>query len=119
MKLPAILSTVAAGLCLVLSVWLFSANHANQSLQLELQAKQQDLQTQQQQVQLQQQQFQAQQQKITQANQISQQVGPAVFRDLGSLALQNKNENIKKFLAKYGVTFKESEGTPNPPPAKP
>lgn len=116
MKPAAILSTASAALCLVLSAWLFVANSANQSLQGELQAKQEDLQTQQQQVQLQQQQHQAQQQTINDGTQLAQQVGPAVLRDLASVALQNKNENIRKLLAKYGVTVKEPE-TPLPAPS--
>ncbi len=125
MKLPALISLSSAALCLLLSVWLFFANNANQSLQGELQAKQEDLQTQQQQVQLQQQQYQAQQQTINDASQLAQQVGPSVLRDLGSVAVQNKNENIRKLLAKYGVTVKDPETTPAPAstaptaPAKP
>ena len=109
MKPALIVSSFSAALCLVLSVWLFFANNANQVLQGELQTKQEDLQTQQQAVQLQQQQFQDQQQIINEATQLAQQIGPAVLRDLGALVLQNKNENIRKLLAKYGVTLKEPE----------
>jgi hypothetical protein len=119
MRIAGIISTAAAVICLALSIWLFFANNANQALQGELQTKQQDVQTQQQQVQLQQQQLQTQQQNINAGTQLAQQVGPAVLRDLGSLALQNKNERIKKLLAKYGVTLKENEATPAPAPAKP
>jgi mannitol-specific phosphotransferase system IIBC component len=111
-RVPFILSVASAALCLVLSVWLFFTASANQGLQSELQKRQQELQNQQQKVQLQQQQLQAQQQQIEQGNVLSQQVGPAVLRDLGSLAVQNKNEKIRGLLAKYGFTI--SEATPAP-----
>jgi hypothetical protein len=101
-----------AGLCVLLSIWLFLANAANQTLQGELQNKQQQVQTQQQQAQAQQQQFQEQEQKISAGTQLAQQIGPAVLRDLGALALQKKNDRVKKLLAKYGVTFKENEPAP-------
>jgi hypothetical protein len=117
MKLTGIFSTVTAALCVVLSIWLFFANAANQTLQGDLQTKQQQVQTQQQQAQAQQQQFQEQEQKIGAGSQLAQQVGPAVLRDLGSVAVQKKNERIKKLLGKYGVTVKENEpatAAPNP-----
>jgi predicted Holliday junction resolvase-like endonuclease len=109
MKLTGILSTAVAALCVALSIWLFVVNTANQTLQGELQNKQQQVQTQQQQAQAQQQLFQEQEQKISAGSQLAQQVGPAVLRDLGSFAVQKKNERIKKLLAKYGVTVKENE----------
>jgi len=107
-----ILSTLMAAICVLLSIWLFVANAANQTLQGELQNKQQQVQTQQQQAQAQQQQFQEQEQKISAGSQLAQQVGPAVLRDLGSLGVQKKNERIKKLLGKYGVTVKENEAAP-------
>ena len=110
---PAItFSAVASTLCVALSVLLFFANNANQALQGELVTKQQELQTQQQAVELQKQQLQVQEQDINRGTQLAQQVGPAVLLDLGSLAVQNKNEKIKKLLSKYGVTFKESDTAP-------
>jgi hypothetical protein len=112
---PAVTFCAAATtICLALSVVLFFANNANQALQGELVTKQQDLQTQQQAVELQKQQLQVQEQDINRGNQLAQQVGPAVLRDLGTVAVQNKNEKIKKLLAKYGVTLKEPEATPAP-----
>src|SRR5688500_5612828 len=123
MKATGILSTAIAAICVLLSIWLFVANAANQTLQGELQSKQQQVQTQQQQAQAQQQQFQEQEQKISAGNQLAQQIGPAVLRDLGSFAVQKKNERIKKLLAKYGVTVKENEAAPDaagtPAPAAP
>lgn len=114
MKLPAILSTVAAGLCLALSAWLFVVSGSNSKLQGELQKQQTELQSQQQEVQLQQQQLQAQQQQINAGTQLAQQIGPSVLRDLGALAVENKNEKIKKLLSKYGVTLQENPATPAP-----
>ena len=118
MKPALIVSSFSAALCLVLSIWLFFANSANQVLQGELQTRQDSLQTQQQAVQLQQEQLRSQQQTINEGTQLAQQIGPAVLRDLGALALQNKNENIRKLLAKYGVTVKEPDPAA-PPPAAP
>jgi hypothetical protein len=109
MKLPSLLSTTVAGVCLLLSIWLFIDSRANQNLQGELQQRQQELQTAQEQVQLQQQQFQFQQEQINAGTQLAKEVGPAVLRDLGSLAVQSKNEEIKKLLAKYGVSVKEDD----------
>jgi len=113
-------SAATTTVCLALSVVLFFANNANQALQGELVTKQQDLQTQQQAVDLQKQQFQMQEQDISRGTQLAQQVGPAVVRDLASLAVQNKNDKIKKLLSKYGVALKESEATtPAVPAPKP
>ncbi len=114
MKLPVLISTTVAGICLLLSIWLFVESHTNQNMQGELQQKQQELQTVQQEVQLQQQQLQAQQEQINAGTQLAKEVGPAVLRDLGSLAVQSKNEQIKKLLAKYGVSIKEDAATPTP-----
>ncbi len=121
MKPPAIISTVATGLCLLLSIWLFFVGSSNQSLQAEMQKQQDELATQQQTVQLAQQQLQSQQEQINSGTKLAQEVGPAVLRDLGSAAVQNKNEAIKKVLAKYGVTVSEKapDAAPKPAPANP
>ena len=112
MKFSSVLSVAAAALCLLLSVWFFFVTKNNQSLQSELQRKQQTLQTRTQAVQLQQQQLQAQQEQINAGTTLAQQVGPAVLKDLGTRALQNKNDKIRNLLLKYGVTI--SEATPAP-----
>ncbi len=116
---PFIFSIASAAVCLLLSVWLFFAGVANQGLQGELQQRQQELQNQQQAAQLQQQGLQAQQEQIQAGNTLSQQVGPAVLRDLGGLAVQNKNEKIRGLLAKYGFTIsdKPADGATTPAPA--
>lgn len=112
MKFSSVLSVAAAGLCLALSVWFFFATSQNQTLQTELQRKQQTLQTLTQAVQLQQQNMQAQQEQINAGTTLAQQVGPAVLKDLGTVAIQNKNEKIRSLLLKYGVTISEAPATP-------
>jgi hypothetical protein len=112
MKLTAILSTSAAGLCLALSIWLFFASTANSQLQLELRTKQEGNQTLEQALRLQRQQLEAQQEQIKAGTRLAQDLGPAVLRDLGALALRHKNEKVKELLAKYGVSVSEHESTP-------
>lgn len=107
MNVSAFSSIAAAGTSLALSVWLFVTSGQNQKLQGELQKKQQELQAEQQEVQLQTQQIQAQQDQINAGIRLAQEVGPAVLRDVGNLSVQNKNESLKKLLAKYGVTIEE------------
>ena len=114
MRLPSIISTASAALCLALSVWYFFANGANQKLQGELLTKQDDLQTQQQEVQLQQQKMQAQQQVINEGTQLAQQVGPAVLNELGAVATKNNNQKIKDLLKKYGLSVKEETNAATP-----
>ena len=117
MKFSSVLSVAAAGLCLALSIWFFFATSKNQSLQSELQRKQQTLQTRTQAVQLQQQNLQAQQEQINAGTTLAQQIGPAVLKDLGTIAVQNKNEKIRSLLLKYGVTISESTPAPATPEA--
>lgn len=117
MKFSSVLSVAAALLCLVLSIWFFFATGQNQSLQSQLQRKQQILQTRTQAVQLQQQQLQAQQEQINAGTTLAQQIGPAVLKDLGTAAIQNKNEDIRSLLMKYGVTISESTPPPGTPEA--
>ncbi len=107
MKIPSVVPTLVSGLCLLLTVWLFTSNSANQSLQADLQQKQQEIQTEQMEVQLQQQQLQSQQEQLNSAVKLAQEIGPAVLKDLGSVAVQNKNQKIKELLSKYGITIKE------------
>jgi uncharacterized membrane-anchored protein len=107
MTFPALLSSAAAVLSVLISLVLFFGNDKNQARSAELQRGQAELQTEQQQFQLQQQQIQAQQQVINTANQLQQQVGPAVIADLKTLAKENKNDKIKNLLTKYGVALEE------------
>ena len=108
--IPAAVSTAAAGLALVLSLWFFFVSASNNGLQARLQMKQDEIQTRQQSVQLQQQQLQAQQRQVESGAQLAQQVGPAVFRDLAALQVQNKNSKISVLLKKYGLEIKENGG---------
>jgi hypothetical protein len=107
-----VVSVSAAGLCLALSIWLFFASAANTELQHELQTRQESNQTLQQAVKLQQQQLEAQQKQIETGTKLAQEVGPAVLRDLGALALKNENARIRVLLAKYGVTATVREKKP-------
>ncbi len=118
MNIPALLPSVAAGVSLLLSAWLFATSGMNQNLQAVLQQKQQELQSEQQEIQLHQQQFQAQQEQINQGIKLAQEVGPAVLKDLASLAVENNNETIKKLLTKYGVDLSK-DAAPTPKPATP
>ena len=102
------LSIAASAACVVLSAMFFFKSSSVQAQQSELQKQQQEIQTQQQAVTLQQQQLQAQQQSINQGTQLAQQIGPAVLNDLGALARDNKNENIRRLLEKYGVRVNEA-----------
>lgn len=97
---PSLISTGTAVLCLVLGVWLFVLGGKSQSLQSELQKLQQESQNQQQILQAKQQQLQSQQEIINAGNTISQQVGPALLRDMATLSI--KNEKLKNLLAKHG-----------------
>lgn len=105
------LSIVASAACVILSAMFFFKSSSVQALQSELQKQQQEIQTQQQAVTLQQQQLQAQQQSINQGTQLAQQIGPAVLNDLGMLARDNKNENLRRLLEKYGVRLNETAPT--------
>ena len=107
------LSIAASGACAILSIMFFFKSSAVQAQQSELQKQQQELLTQQQAVTLQQQQLQAQQQSINQGTQLAQQIGPAVLNDLGLIARDNKNENIRRLLEKYGVRVSDGAAAGN------
>ena len=116
MKVLELLSTGAAGLCLALSIWLFFASAENAKLQLEFQTRQESNQTLEQALQLQRQQLDAQQEQIKAGTRLSKDLGPAVLRDLGVLALVHKNDEVREILAKYGVSVSEKEAAAKPPP---
>jgi ribosomal protein L9 len=99
-SLPSLIATAAAALSLLLGIWLFFLGQTNQGLQNNLQKLQQEAQNQQQSFQLKQQQFQAQQEQINTAQQISQQVGPALLREMAAASI--KNDKIKAILTKHG-----------------
>ena len=123
-SLPFVIATGASALSLLLGLWLFFLGGTNQGLQDDLQKRQQEVQNQQQILQVKQQQFQVQQQQIDAAQQISQQVGPALLRDMAVASI--KNDKIKKILTSHGynVEMKDEpkDGKPaaaTPAPAAP
>ena len=117
MNIPSFLPIAATGVSLLLSLWLFVVSNTNSSLQGDLQKKQTDLQKEQQELQMQVQQFQNQQQQINTGVRLAKEIGPTVLRELGNLAVQNKNDAIKKLLAKHGVNIQENPDAGKP--AKP
>jgi hypothetical protein len=109
MNIPQFLPVAAAALSLLLSVWLFISNSTNSGLQGELQKKQTEVQSEQEEVQLQNQQLQVQQEQIATALRLQQEIGPAVLREIGTLAVQNKNDKLRKLLGKRGITIQEGQ----------
>ena len=125
-SLPFVISTGASALSLLLGLWLFILGGTNQGLQNDLQKLQQEVQNQQGVLQVKQQQFQVQQQQIDAAQQISQQVGPALLRDMAVASI--KNDKIKKILTSHGYNVEQKDepkdgkpaaATPAPAPAAP
>lgn len=100
------LTTATGAVALLLSLWFLVATWSNQGLQRNLQKQQDAIQAQQLALQTLQQQFQAQQQQIESGAQLSNQVGPALIRDLAQLQIQNKNPRIETLLKKYGIEAK-------------
>ncbi|HEX8297252.1 MAG TPA: hypothetical protein VF593_13190 [Chthoniobacteraceae bacterium] len=115
--LPFILSISASALCLVLGIWLFILGRGNLQQQGDLQKLQQEAQAQQQVLQTKQQQAQAQQEQINAGTTISQQVGPALLRDMA--VASTKNEKMKSLLTKHGynVELKPDAAAPGSTPA--
>lgn len=107
MKIPFYISTAASALCLILSVVVFAIGRSNHGIQQDIKKQQQGLQTQQQAL-------QGQQQEIEAGNQISQQIGPNLLRDMAASSV--KNEKMKALLAKHGynVQVKDTPATPAP-----
>lgn len=99
MKIPFYISVVASALCLILSIVVFAVGSSNQTLQGEVQKQQQAL--------------QAQQAEIEAGNQISQQIGPNLLRDMAASSV--KNEKMKALLAKHGYNVQVKD-TPAPAP---
>ena len=97
------LTTATGAVALLLSLWFLVSTWSNQGLQRNLQKQQDAIQAQQLALQTLQQQFQAQQQQIESGAQLSNQVGPALIRDLAQLQIQNKNPRIETLLKKYGI----------------
>jgi hypothetical protein len=99
-SLPFVIATGASAISLLLGIYLFVIGGTNQSLQNDLQKLQQEVQEKQQVLAVKQQQLQQQQEQINIANNISQQVGPALLRDMAVASI--KNDKIKKILTTHG-----------------
>jgi septal ring factor EnvC (AmiA/AmiB activator) len=108
MKIPFYISTAASALCLILSLVVFAVSRSNHGIQ-------QDIKKQQQEIQKQQQALQAQQQEIEAGNQISQQIGPNLLRDMAAASV--KNEKMKALLAKHGYNVQVNKDAPKDAPA--
>lgn len=102
MKIPFYISVSASALCLVLSVIIFAVSNSNHSLQTQVQKQQQAL--------------QVQQDEINAGNQISQQLGPNLLRDMAAASV--KNEKMKTLLAKHGYNVQVKEPAPGTPAPK-
>ncbi len=104
MKIPFYISTAASALCLSLSVVVFAIGRSNHGIQQDIKKQQQGIQTQQQAL-------QGQQQEIEAGNQISQQIGPNLLRDMAAASV--KNEKMKALLSKHGYNVQVKD-TPAP-----
>jgi len=107
MKIPFYISTAASALCLILSVIVFAVGRSNHGIQ-------QDIKKHQQEIQKHQQVLQGQQQEIESGNQISQQIGPNLLRDMAASSV--KNEKMKALLGKHGYNVQVKD-TPKDAPA--
>lgn len=104
MKISFYISVAAATLSLLLSVIILVVGQMNQGLQTDIQGKQKE-------VQAVQADLQRQQEQINIANQISQQLGPNLLRDMAVVSL--KNDKMKALLSKHGYNVQQ-QATPAP-----
>ena len=112
-----LLSIGAAGVSLVLSIWLLIAGISNQGQQGRWQDQQKELINHQTELASLQQKAQIQQQQIQAGKNLAEQVGPAVLKDIGGLVVQKKNDKLEGLLAKYGVKIDRSTPAPAAAPA--
>lgn len=112
-----LISTGASAICLLLGIWLFGIGVGNQGLQSDLQKLQQDVQNHQQVLQTKQQQLQVQQEQINAGNTISQQVGPALLREMAIVSA--KDDKMKKLLKNHGYEIKDEAKKEDTKPATP
>lgn len=99
MKISFYTSVAASGLSLLLSIIIFAVGNSNQNLQAEVQKQQLEL--------------QKQQEQINTGNQISQQVGPNLLRDMAVVSL--KNDKMKALLGKHGYNVQQATPAPGAP----
>ena len=104
MKISFYISVAAAALSLLMAVIILIVGQMNQGLQSDIQGKQKE-------VQAVQADLQKQQEQINIANQISQQLGPNLLRDMAVVSLENNN--MKELLKKHGYNVQQ-QATPAP-----
>src|SRR4051812_23920721 len=114
-----LLAIGAAGISLLLSIWLLISGFTNQGQQSRWQEQQQELLNHQQTLQTLQQKAQMQQQQIQSGKYLAEQVGPAVLKDIAGQVIQKKNDKLKGLLAKYGVSVQETTPAPKAPTVPP
>lgn len=88
-----------------MAVWFACGTAANGKLQDGVHAKEAEILALQSKIQALQQTVQAQQQQIDTSNQLANQVGPAILRELFELQAKNRNIALAVFLQKHGVQF--------------
>jgi len=104
MKISFYISVASAALSLLLAVIILIFGQINQGLQSDIQGKQKE-------VQAVQADLQKQQEQINIANQISQQLGPNLLRDMAVTSL--KDNPMKELLKKHGYNVQQ-QATPAP-----
>jgi len=112
------LFALTALLALVLSASIVFQTVGNSKLQQAGQAKDAEIQAMQTEIQTLQQQLQTQQKQIESANQLANQVGPAILSELATLQVKNNNMALGVFLQKHGVQVRDTapqSSTPQPP----
>lgn len=109
------LSTLIAAVCFLLSCWFLSEIRSNVATQGLLQQKQEELNAQQQEIQTRNEKLQVQQNQVDLAGKLTQETGPALLRDLASVA--DTNFEIKEILARRGLTVTKTapESAPTAP----
>jgi peptidoglycan hydrolase CwlO-like protein len=95
--------TLTAALALILSASIVFQTVGNSKLQQAGQAKDADIQAVHSEIRSLQQQLQTQQKQIESANQLANQVGPAILSELATLQVKNNNMALGVFLQKHGV----------------
>jgi len=97
------LFALAALLAFVLSATIVFQTVGNSKLQQAGQAKDAEIQAVHSEIRSLQQQLQTQQKQIESANQLANQVGPAILSELATLQVKNNNTALGVFLQKHGV----------------